>query len=552
MKKSLLIILLCTIQNLFAGPQYTDIQNSIITVDFSKLGYKTIITNGKTNEWKGTLPTNKNIETYSVNEYIWYDAISDDVGDGDYLYPTNIEFGDHDADIKQFRVCHDSSNVYFYLQTYNTNNKVFRSCAVIGIEAGTPDTGSYDFVEGDGVHPELGPAAELRSTKVKCDYFIFSELNKYWGTWRTEKSHVSAEKVREGYYSFKMIVPQDEGSTEGGNIQIFPESSITVDMIKITNFKMWVYDTGGNNTLELTLVDSSGRVEKRWSDKDTTVSNKTIFNTWAHVILPLTNFNFVDLTKISKVEIYLRWPGVYYFDDFRYGTNSYHTFDKVSNTCKMWDANGALNKVSCQPYGMNQWGIKIPKSLIGDPSSKQWQFIVGIGFNVSHMFREIQPADVPGAWWREWYGPNGDSSWWDHTGPDPDVYDLIGASVENQILDLSKYQKIFTTANSNLENLNVNIAPNPFNPGKGKILISVSVPIKVHMKIKILSLDGNEVKNLLDKDITPPYASYVYEQEWDGKDNNNNVLKSGAYIVSIKYQSSTGSRSRFKYIKVYR
>lgn len=159
---------------LSAAVDYASIVHSIVTVDFSRMGSGHSITLGDhTNvDWKGVLPASVNSESYSSNEYIWYDAQNDDTGNGHYTYPATNIFSPGSADIKQFRVTYTNTNVYIFLETYG--KALDEPAAIFAIDTGTHSPGMHKFVEGDGLHPELGPAAEMGCDTMLFDYVLYA------------------------------------------------------------------------------------------------------------------------------------------------------------------------------------------------------------------------------------------------------------------------------------------------------------------------------------------------------------------------------------------
>ncbi len=284
--------------------EFLIIMLSTIMLNAGYIGFKIIDVNDNsiadwTNNTTLHFLSSSNIAYVTDNQYIWQDVANDDRGDGDYIYPTNSStFGANSADIDQFRVCWDTTNLYIFLRANNATADWWASAFIIGIDIGTPDTGSEVLIQGDKVDPETGPCAELRSTKIKCDYTIFAS---------------STYKCR-----------------------------------------MW-------NAAGIKIGD----------DVDT-------------------------------------------LDD------------------------GNLNNIDFQSPSWNEWEIKIPLSLIGsNPSDSTWHYIVGLGHEENNYFREIQPDNSGNP--MEWYGINGDNSWWSTNGVDPDVYDLIGADQVKQESDLNSY-----------------------------------------------------------------------------------------------------------------
>jgi len=407
----LIIFILLEFSSLLAGPQYAKIRYSIVTVDFTKLSWKTItVGDGTSSDWKGALPTKENSYVYSSNEYIWYDAFGDDVGDGDYTYPTtNTVFNPSSADIYQFRVCWDSTNIYFYIRMYNAPADWWAGAVIIAIDTGTPDGGCYDFIEGDGVDPDKGCAVELRCEVIKFDYFLFAA-----STYRARLWNWKGEKIGDA---------DDPDQSDG-------------------------------------------------------------------------------------------------------------TFDNIKFKAPVWE----------------EYEIKVPQSLIGTPSIEPWHFIVGAGFEENQLFRETQGYPLLTAW----YFTGGDPIWWDNTSPDPDVCDLIGAPLDKQIEDLASYFNLFVESQSNIESLNVGITPNLFNPEQQQSIIYFSVPVECKITVKILKLDGREIAELFDNDLSPQEGNDLYELMWDGRDSSGEILGSGIYILYLRFKSKNQKRDIYKYFKIWR
>jgi len=78
--------------------------------------------------------------------------------------------------------------------------------------------------------------------------------------------------------------------------------------------------------------------------------------------------------------------------------------------------------------------VAIPFSLIGDPRGKTWRFIVASGLQENDYAREIYATPD------DWHGGGSKDKTKVEDGPDPDVFDLIGASITDQKSDLSSYK----------------------------------------------------------------------------------------------------------------
>ncbi|MCH8327045.1 MAG: metallophosphoesterase [Candidatus Marinimicrobia bacterium] len=87
-----------------------------------------IAIDGSFDDWSSMRPTSVDswILDGSANEYIWRDALDDDLGDGGdapnaadnpepYTYPTSAIYSGTEADIEEFRVAYDDNNFYFLI-----------------------------------------------------------------------------------------------------------------------------------------------------------------------------------------------------------------------------------------------------------------------------------------------------------------------------------------------------------------------------------------------------------------------------------------------------
>lgn len=117
----------------------------------------------------------------------------------------------------------------------------------------------------------------------------------------------------------------------------------------------------------------------------------------------------------------------------------------ISSTYKgrIWDHTGKLvakrdaepNDTSGFQISDPMWSIvevAVPISIIGDPAGQEWRFIVGVGTQDNDYAREVYEKED------EWHGGGGEGKAGE-SGPDPDIYDLIGSPKEVQEKELSNY-----------------------------------------------------------------------------------------------------------------
>lgn len=101
---------------------------------------------------------------------------------------------------------------------------------------------------------------------------------------------------------------------KGGTVRIFFSSEKAVDLSSASTLSAWVYDTQGNNTVELKLCngDYCPIKENIWS------AMESVKNKWSKITWLIPKLNLIDITKITAIEIYEWNEGTYYFDDIRW------------------------------------------------------------------------------------------------------------------------------------------------------------------------------------------------------------------------------------------
>jgi hypothetical protein len=136
--------------------------------------------------------------------------------------------------------------------------------------------------------------------------------NFFWDAWFTTCSFEStivcegSRSVRVDAHAWTEGSPKDTGGTMGIN----PSSSAPVDLSSATTIYVWVYDTQGNNTVELKLRDIHDAVSNSvWS------AMQSVHQGWTRIEWALSDFAGVDMRQIKNLEIYEWNDGIYYFDN---------------------------------------------------------------------------------------------------------------------------------------------------------------------------------------------------------------------------------------------
>ncbi len=87
-------------------------------------------------------------------------------------------------------------------------------------------------------------------------------------------------------------------------------------------------------------------------------------------------------------------------------------------------------------------------------------------------------------------------------------------------VDIETYLNITKTTN-----LNQNY-PNPFNPSTQ---IKATIKEQSNIKVAVYNILGKEIKLILDENL--PAGEYTIQ--WDGKDNEGNILSGGVYFIQM-------------------
>ncbi|MEM2878246.1 MAG: PKD domain-containing protein [Candidatus Hadarchaeales archaeon] len=135
----------------------------------------------------------------------------------------------------------------------------------------------------------------------------------FYNAWRAS-SAFETNIVQGGIRSVKFVVPPPDNQNNGATLGINVASPTgTIDLTNATNISLWVYDTQGNNTIELKLKDKNGTLGPGiWS------SLSSVWNTWTKITWNISEYQGVDMSQIAAIELYEWNGGTYYFDTIAY------------------------------------------------------------------------------------------------------------------------------------------------------------------------------------------------------------------------------------------
>jgi hypothetical protein len=118
------------------------------------------------------------------------------------------------------------------------------------------------------------------------------------------------QRPYEGKYALQCTA---QARPHGGTVGINLASAGPIDLSSAKTISVWVYDTQGNNNLELKLRDADNSAPQGIFS-----ARKAVQNTWTKITWRLSDFTDVDKTRIENIELYEWNNGVYYFDLVNY------------------------------------------------------------------------------------------------------------------------------------------------------------------------------------------------------------------------------------------
>lgn len=138
----------------------------------------------------------------------------------------------------------------------------------------------------------------------------------FWEVWHTTCAFSASPSAHSGKRAVRVWASAEEKGwpgSHGGTMGIIPAAGGPVDLSGATTLSVWIYDTQGNNTLELKLRDIFGNVS------DGVWSTMSAFqDQWTQVTWDLDDFEGVDKSRVKNIELYEWNDGVYYFDGVTY------------------------------------------------------------------------------------------------------------------------------------------------------------------------------------------------------------------------------------------
>lgn len=220
--------------------------------------------------------------------------------------------------------------------------------------------------------------------------------------------------VREGTRSVVMHAHGGSGGGQahGGTIGItVADPSAQINLQNADSLFMWVYDTQGNNTVELRLRDTTGVFGPCWWSNDHPalgVGGIAVKDEWTLMAWDLTRYTGTDKSRITGIELYEWWDGDYYFDEVWVGIGSGFTVTSDKHVGRF--PNGGSTDVEVTVGAVGFYDNVVELSCVGLPDGVTADFSVSSGkpgFS-STMHLEISPGTAPGVYPLQIFGVGAD------------------------------------------------------------------------------------------------------------------------------------------------
>lgn len=377
------------------------------------------------------------------------------------------------------------------------------------------------------------------------------------------------------------------GGTVGINMVNYTSAGIDISARK--NLYVFVYDTVGNNSVELRLTDINGGTKALWS------SGTASQNEWTFISWNLSDFaSTVDLTKIKDIQLYEYNPGTYYFDDV--GVENSLTIDLNSDGYidemevvadeSSWSGSGdsstkaVLHTVAGQignalqlDYNLNNgaWVLMSRKFSLSLNDGNQFKFWLKQTGDKNYIEVKLKDSDGTVFYHKRTYDTF--NNWMEIVIPYKNFTRFESGTDEN--LNLSDITYIYFTvskkdgttgtvlvdefqyepAQAINQNLGADkvlqqviVTDNPFSPngegGKNTVKINVTLKEDATIRLRVYDLAGDV---LYEKD--EDFIAGSQQLIWDGKNSDGEVQRSGLYIYQLKVTGNvSGTEETFKHI----
>ena len=358
----------------------------------------------------------------------------------------------------------------------------------------------------------------------------------------------------------------------------------------------------GGEVIGIGLKDLSASATEKHVMLNDYITNIT--TEFKEVLIPLSDFPGVDLTRIESIQFWFREdkpdmdipdPGtnvIIYLDDLMFYTpgitKEIEDFD-LNPSYSSWDFYNSQNSsISVSlAKGYDGYAYKIDYSLENNgwvTIERNFYLNLYKGGGIKFYFKgegdsnnlEVKLEDSDGTtYWRKFYNFTDTDNQWKEAGISFDELSYF-SSGEDDNLNLKKiktiyiavsqyetgkqgevyidelrcesastYSKNFTSSEIFQEINADNISFSPDNDGyKDKLTITFKLNKSARVNLKIYDLAGNLIKELSEINCQP---DTTYTVEWNGTDLTGSIVRNGLYLFQLKAEISDGEVQRVNY-----
>jgi hypothetical protein len=141
-------------------------------------------------------------------------------------------------------------------------------------------------------------------------------------------------------------------------VKVVPQTGASIDASMFANFTFWINDTQGNNTVKVTMVDTSNALWSGWT------ATAAVQNTWVAISVPMSSVTGINKGAIKEIRLGEWNIGTYFVDGLQFNTLAAVIFNNF-DTSQGYSA-GANATAAYNSSGQN---IQLTTSVAGDPGN---------------------------------------------------------------------------------------------------------------------------------------------------------------------------------------
>jgi hypothetical protein len=201
----------------------------------------------------------------------------------------------------------------------------------------------------------------------------------FWDASNSQPAFASAPNLHRGARAL---------ATQGHTVGIHPRYGV-MNLSQASHVGIWVYNSIGNNPVELRLRDTNNVTQPVWSTMN------AVQGQWTLITWPLSSFTGVNRACIRNLEIKQTYQGAYYYDDLFFCQETDVTMEMKDGAYNVLSAN-TVDGVIYEDGVYDAW-VYTPMSLV-------------VGWNY-YYYGYVHPAGVAHPWDSRWDDDTTSDEW---------------------------------------------------------------------------------------------------------------------------------------------